>query len=44
MTPNVRENLCEIDHLLDDHYMTLRVKATKTVTVEVKDDIGNRRG
>ena len=33
ITPNVREKLWEINHLLDDHYMTLRVNATMTVTV-----------
>ena len=35
MAPNVREKLREIDHLLDQHYITLRVKTTETVTVEV---------
>ena len=44
MTPNVREKLWAIDHLLDDHYVTLRVKATKTVTVEIEDDFVDRRG
>ena len=39
MTPNVRDKLRDIDHLLDQHYITLRVKATETVTVEVDKDI-----
>ena len=45
MAPNVRDKLREIDHLLDQHYITLRVKATETVTVEVEEDITvERRG
>ena len=45
MTPNVRDKLRDIDHLLDQHYITLRVKATETVTVEVDKDITiERRG
>ena len=43
MAPNVREKLREIDHLLDQHYITLRVKATETVTVEVEEDITVKR-
>ena len=45
MAPNVRDKLREIDHLLDQHYITLRVKATETVMVEVDKDITvERRG
>ena len=45
MTLNVRKQLHDIDHLLDDHYVTLKVKATKTVTVEVCDNpLVHRRG
>ena len=39
MTPNVRDKLRDIDHILDHHYITLRVKATETVLVEVDEDI-----
>ena len=39
MAPNVRDKHREIDHLLDQHYITLRVKATETVTVEVDEEI-----
>ena len=39
MTPNVRDKLWDIDHLLDQQYITLRVKATETLTVEVDEDI-----
>ena len=31
MTPNVKVKLREMDHLLDDEYVTVRVKMTKTV-------------
>ena len=45
MTPNVRDKLRDIDHLLDQHYITLRVQATETVKVEVEEDITvERRG
>ena len=44
MTPNIREKLWAIDHLFDYHYVTLRVKATKTVTVEIEDDFVDKRG
>ena len=37
MTPNVKVKLREMDHLLDDEYVTVRVKMTKTETVEVED-------
>ena len=43
MAPKVRDKLREIDHLLDQHYITLRVKATETVTVEVEEDITVKR-
>ena len=38
MTPNVGTKLREIDHLLDDEYVTLKVNMTETVTVESKED------
>ena len=39
MTPNVKVKLREMDHLLDDEYVTVRVKMTKTETVEVEDKV-----
>ena len=38
MTPNVRTKLREIDHLLDNEYVTLKVNMTETVMVEIEDD------
>ena len=37
MTPNVRTKLREIDHLLDDEYVTLKVNMIETVMVESKE-------
>ena len=37
MTPNVRKKLREIDHLLDDEYVTLKVNMTETGMVESED-------
>ena len=36
LTPNVRSKLKEIDHLLDEEYVTVRINMKKTVTVEVE--------
>ena len=38
MTPNFRKKLREIDHLLDNEYVTLKVYMTETVTVEEMED------
>ena len=38
MTPNVRDKLCDIDHLLDEEYTTVKIKMTKKVTVEMVND------
>ena len=38
MTPNVRKKVREIDHLLDNEYVTLKVYMTETVTVEEMED------
>ena len=38
MTPNVRDKLCDIDHLLDKEYTTVKIKMTKKVTVEIVND------
>ena len=43
MEPNVRAKLHDIDHLLDDEYVSLRVMVTKTETVEVEDDPAKKR-
>ena len=37
MTPNVRKQLQEIDHLLDNDYVTIRMNFTETVTVDVNE-------
>ena len=45
MTPNVKVKLREMDHLLDDEYVTVRVKMTKIETVEVEDkDVRTNEG
>ena len=38
MTPNIQTKLREIDHLLIDKYVTLKVNMPETVTVESKED------
>ena len=38
MTPNVRDKLCDIDHLLDEEYTTVKIKMAKKVTVEMVND------
>ena len=38
MTPSVRDKLCDIDHLLDEEYTTVKIKMTKKVTVEMVND------
>ena len=43
MIPNVRKQLKDIDHLLDDEYVTVKMNFTETVTVEVKDNNNNKK-
>ena len=40
LTPNVRSKLKDIDHLLDEEYITVRIKMKKTITVEVEKSAG----
>ena len=44
MTPNVREKLRDIDHLLDKEYETIRIKLKETETVEVEEAEKNKSG
>ena len=44
MTPNVREKLKDIDHLLDKEYETIRIKVKETETVEVEEAEKNKSG
>ena len=43
MIPDVRKQLKDIDHLLDDEYVTVKMNFTETVTVEVKGNNNNKK-
>ena len=38
--PNVRSKVKDIDHLLDEEYITVRIKMKKTITLEVDKSTG----
>ena len=40
---NVRSKLKDIDHLLDEEYITVRIKMKKTITVEVDKSAGGQK-
>ena len=43
LTPNVRSKLKDIDHLLDEEYVTVRMNMKKTITVEVDKIAGGQQ-
>ena len=38
MTSHIRDKLMKQDHMLDEHYVTIRITTQKTVTEEVTID------